>query len=507
MNMLYRYKHPLPIRFLFVLLMSGAWIASCKKFVSIPPPPDQLVGTNIYNDSVSAAGVLTGIYSRMSEGSYTIYGNPTITYTGATTGPNSIAVYGGLSSDEFIAYPNISSTTQLRAYVNALNASDQLIWQDAYQFISTANDAIQGITNAGAKISLRVKKQLLGEAHFIRAFWYFYLTNFFGDVPLAVTTDYKQNAQLPRSPQSAVYQLIVSDLITAKDSLNDFYVENDAVTSTSSTERVRPNKWAAAALLARVYLFMGKYPEAEAEATGVIGQSAKYILNPDLNSVFLNSSKEAIWQLEPVQPYSSTEDGKTLYALFGPNSYANPVTMSQDLYNAFEPGDQRQVDWTGSTTVNGTTYYYPAKYKVWYITIPVTEYLMMLRLGEQYLIRAEARARQNNITGAGGAQADLNAIRERAGLPDNTTATTLTPMLAAIEQEKRIELFSEWGHRWLDLKRESGFSNAAISRADEIMPAVTTAKGGTWSADSKLYPVPFTDLQLDPNLSQNKGYN
>lgn len=492
---------------LCLLSLGCGCMLSCKKFVTIPPPINQLVGTKVFNDSATAAGVITSIYERMSEGSYVIYGYPVITFTGATTGSNSIAVYGGLSSDELIAYPNISSFTQLRAYKNALNNSDLLIWGDAYQFINTANDAIEGITGAGNKIPARVRKQLIGEACFIRAFWYFYLTNFFGDVPLAVTTDYKATASLPRAHQAAVYQQIIADLTAAKDSLNPVYVGTGGVPDLSPDERVRPNKWTAAALLARVYLFMNNYPQAEAEATSVIQQSATYSLEPDPNNVFLNTSKEAIWQLEPVKPFSATEDGKTFFALFGPNSYNNPVTMSQSLYNAFEPNDLRFTDWVDSTIQNGITYYFPAKYKVWSFSYPTTEYLMMFRLGEQYLIRAEARAQQGNITGANSAQSDLNAIRERAQLPDNTTDITQGAMLAAIEKERRVELFTEWGHRWLDLKREKGFANPSISRADEIMPAACTAKGGTWNTTDQLYPLPLLDLQLDPALTQNPGYN
>ncbi len=88
---------------------------------------------------------------------------------------------------------------------------------------------------------------------------------------------------------------------------------------------------------------------------------------------------------------------------------------------------------------------FPYKYKVYINPSPVTEYRMVLRLAEQYLIRAEARAQLGNITGPNGATADLNMIRERAGLPDYSGSEDQDAVLNAILQERRVELFSEWG--------------------------------------------------------------
>jgi hypothetical protein len=131
----------------------------------------------------------------------------------------------------------------------------------------------------------------------------------------------------------------------------------------------------------------------------------------------------------------------------------------------------------------------------------MTEYFMVLRLGEQYLIRAEARAKQGNI---GGAQSDLNVIRNRAGLP-NTTASDEASLITAILKERRVELFCEWGHRWFDLKR--------LGKIDEVMNIVTPIKSnGTvqWQSYKALYPLPLGDLFINniqnPYLTQNPGY-
>jgi hypothetical protein len=126
-----------------------------------------------------------------------------------------------------------------------------------------------------------------------------------------------------------------------------------------------------------------------------------------------------------------------------------------------------------------------------------TEYYMVLRLAEQYLIRAEAEA-----NGAGGgtaaAIADLNVIRGRAGLPALSPSLTPAQVITAVAHERQTELFAEWGHRWLDLKR-TGQAGAVLS--------VIPLKQPWLGAYQLLYPIPFTETQDDPNLVQNPGYN
>jgi hypothetical protein len=120
---------------------------------------------------------------------------------------------------------------------------------------------------------------------------------------------------------------------------------------------------------------------------------------------------------------------------------------------------------------------------------------MVFRLAEQYLIRAEARAQQGNVSGS---QSDLNAIRTRAGLP-NTTANDKASLLTAIQHERQVEMFTEWGHRWFDLKR--------TGTIDAVMSVIAPAKGGgAWNSNKALLPLPLGDLQADQNLTQNPGY-
>ena len=163
--------------------------------------------------------------------------------------------------------------------------------------------------------------------------------------------------------------------------------------------------------------------------------------------------------------------------------------MSPQLMNAFESGDLRMQNWVGDTTIGTNTYYYPFKYKV-KTSATLTEYSMVLRLAEQYLIRAEARANQNDLSEAA---SDLNIIRNRAGLND-FAVTDQNTILRAIQHERQVELFTEWGHRWMDLIR--------TNQATPVLSLIKT----DWQATDTLYPIPQGEIQIDPHLTQNEGY-
>jgi hypothetical protein len=124
---------------------------------------------------------------------------------------------------------------------------------------------------------------------------------------------------------------------------------------------------------------------------------------------------------------------------------------------------------------------------------------MVLRLGEQYLIRSEARAMQGFLVGNNSACTDLNVIRHRAGL-ENVNLIDQASVIKAIQKERQVELFSEWGHRWLDMKR--------IKTIDSVMNNVCPKKGGVWVPYKVLFPLPVYDIKRNPNLRghQNPGY-
>ncbi len=442
--------------------------SSCKKMLEVDEPIDRTSSELIFSNDKTATAAVLGIYTQMM-----------ITFPVISSG--GVTIFTALTSDELyntsIADPNITEfTNNAISPANGISAAD--FWLKGYNIIYQANACIEGLSN-NTFLTASVKNQLLGESKFIRAFIYFYLINIYGDVPLVTRTDYRENMSMPRTNKDLVYEQIINDLKDAKTLLLASYPTQGAV---------RPNRWTASALLSRVFLYQQKWQLAEAEATAIIN-SGSYTLHNNLNSVFLSGSSEAIWQIIPATPGFNTTEARYLIPTASASTRPNyPITSY--LLNSFEAGDQRKVSWTKSKTVSGQTYFYPYKYKVRNLNEPVTEYYMVFRLTEQFLIRAECYAHLNDLSRS---KADIDLIRSRASLP-STSASTQTDLLLAIERERRIEFFAEWGHRWFDLNR--------TGRSDQILPPI---KSG-WQATDKLYPIPLTEIRLNPSLTQNPGY-
>lgn len=452
------------ITIVFLFLIIGN---SCKKFVEIAPPINQLNSEVIFTtDDKTAIGAITGIYSQMMT-------NPSQFSDCFTT------FLAGMSSDELTYYTPSFRDEFLNNEITIVNHKQIVasFWLPAYNYIYSANLCIDGLTKSKV-VTPSLKTQLLGEAKFIRAFCYFYLVNLFGNVPLETSSDYKTNQNIARTDRQLVYNQIIADLIDAIDELPADY---------PAGEKSRPSKYAAYAMLARVYLYNEKWSDAEKMADTVINSSV-YHLDADLNAVFLKNSDEAIWQLQPVVPNANTIEAKNII----PQTDAAMPTylLTSTLINAFEPEDKRKMDWVTSRDFDGQTLYYPTKYKAFLPGAPVTEYYMVLRLAEQYLIRAEARAQQDKIKDAND---DLNIIRSRAGLSD-TTLSVKDSLLLAIEHEREVELFAEWGHRWFDLIR-TGRANTLLGK---IKP--------TWKSTAILWPIPEEEINANPKLVQNPGY-
>lgn len=478
----------------FVLLLSAVicLCCSCKKLVEIDPPRNTISTSQVFKTDAQATAAMAGVYINM------------LTY--GAMGSGRITLLGSLSSDELVVYGGVNAGSY-PFNANRLQLKDAPLdqWVNAYQSVYDANAVIEGIA-ASTFTTLHddVRNALTGEAKFVRAFCYFYLTNLFGDVPLALTVDFNKTKQLPRAPQEQVYKQIIQDLQEAAATLpEDYSVSNGGL-------RVRPNKWAATLLLARVLLYTGNYEDAATQATAVINQASLYGLENNLNNVFSTTSREAIWQLQQDvannMTYNATFEGYMFLPV--PLHTGLPLGyLSPELLSAFEPGDKRRSDWVDSTDNSispGATgnYRYPFKYKVGSANSDrsglgvATEYYMMLRLAEAYLIRAEASAHGAG-GGASAAIADLDVIRSRAGLSNLPSNLNQSQLLAAVAKERQTELFCEWGHRWFDLKR--------TGRATQVLSAI--AMKLPWQGDFQLlYPIPVSEIQKDPYLKQNPGY-
>lgn len=447
---------------LFLLLF-----AACDSFVEVDLPSGQLTTPAVFEDYSTANAAMADVYAKLRD-------------SGLITG-NDLGVSNllGNYADEFIYYGSVSAGTQ-SFYNNTLvstNSTVAILWNDSYNEVYSANAIIEGVA-ASTGLQQLDKDELTGEALFVRAIVHFYLVNLYGAVPYITTTNYSQNQHASRMATDVVYQHIISDLILAQQLLPENYI---------SFERIRPNKFAATALLARAYLYHGDWGEASNAASAVLN-SSQYVMENNLETVFLKGSTEAIWQFKPMGEGINTYEGSNFIFSTGPPPF---VALTNVLVNSFEPGDQRLSHWVGSVTDGTTTWYYANKYKEKTNTGSSVEYSIVLRLAEQYLIRAEARARQGELINA---KDDLNIIRHLAGLGE-TPAVSQQEILDAIQRERRVELFTEYGHRFFDLKR-NGLLDTELS---PLKPG--------WNTADQLLPIPEAELLLNPNLApQNPGY-
>lgn len=443
-----------------LILMLGAVLvcSSCEKFVENGTPINAISEEKAFVDSATATSVVLGLYGLFET-------RQLITQ---------INRYGAMSADD--AY-FLTSSTYDNFKNNTLVAGNDavLLWSNIYIIIGRANFAIKGIQESPT-LSTSVKNQLTGEAKFWRAYLYFYLLNYFGEVPLVTTTNALETGQYPKTAVAQVYQQIVTDLTEAKSLLTTTY---------PSVERARINKRVVSAFLSKVYLYQQNWAAAETEATEVIG-SGTYSIETNLANTFLKTSNETIWQV------AGTTGVTGMGTEWIPAGSTPALVLYDTLANTFETGDQRKTNWTKSIVYSAKTYYYPFKYKL-RVGTTGNEYAIMFRLGELYLIRAEARAQQNKLDDAVN---DLNIIRQRAGLATFPVPTGLSKeaILAALEHERWVELFTESSDRWFNLKR--------LNLAGTVLKLIKPQ----WKDFQQLYPIPTQELNANKQLTDNTGY-
>ncbi len=462
------------IQILALAFACAGLFSSCKKLIEIPPNPvTSVAASQVFADSADVMSAIAGVYHNFQvvDGQSSILSS----LMPECTGLSGDELYNTQSYDAAAAQLFNNAILSDNTYVGSL-------WQTAYQPIYQVNACLEGVEGS-AGLSVPLKQQLTGEMKVVRALYYFNLVNIFGAVPIPLSTNYKTNAALSRTSVDSVYGQIITDLGDALSLLTADY---------PSAGRARPNIYTAMSLLSKIYLYRKQYELAANLASQVIN-TGNYSLEQDPDNVFLDGSSETIWALPGNGLYYQT----SVATLFVPPYYASSPTfaLTNSLMTAFEPNDRRQADWVGSMAgdLNGApiTYYYPFKYKNTDAASPTQEDFTIFRLGELYLIRAEALANQGKTDSA---KADLNQVRLRAGL-NPTTAMTQADLLNAIMHERQIELFCEGGNRWFDLKRT------------ETIDGVLGMEKTGWQPYDALYPIPLSDIRLDPYLTQNPNYN
>lgn len=440
-------------------------LSSCQEFVELAPPNYLLTGENVFTDKNTVNAAILGIYAQLRSN---------VLLTGNSQGLSNLM---GMYTDELEFFGNNSLPDDSFFKNNLLpsNSTVAEIWNGSYNLIYATNAIIEGVEGS-VYFTAGEAAQFSGEAKFLRALVHFYLYNLYGDIPYITTTNYIENQSVTRDQKETVFDNIIADLINARENLPETDI---------SGEHVRADARAARAFLARVYLFNEQWQNAEEMASSVISQSN---WEPNLENVFLKESPSIIFQLMPQFDGMNTLEAQTfIFTTVPPPTRA----LSTQLINSFETNDLRKSIWTEGVSDGNQTFFYPYKYKHRAGEGSNSEYSVILRLAEQYLIRAEASVKLGNIASA---QEDLNRIRARAGLTAITTSNAIE-LLQAILHEKQVELFTEHGHRFLDLKR--------TGHLDTFME---TVKPG-WNSTDQLLPIPEKEILTNPNLQpQNPGY-
>lgn len=440
-------------------------LLSCDNFVELESPDSQINAVDVFNDIQTTEAAIGEIYSKLRDESI---------LTGTNKG---IGLIMGLYTDELSNYNN-SSLDRQEFFQNTVLPSNSYVeywWQDSYNLIYSCNRIIEGLSNS-TEIPEQKRDQFLGEVIFLRSIIYYYLTELYGDIPYTATTDFQENTNLERTDNKKVLDILITDLLRSVQLLPD---------TEQSGERIYPTKAAANALLSRLFLKLGDANMAEEYAGKLINSNA-YPLDIPLESVFLKNASSTIWQLKPAQPGGNTLEAQAyIFTMTPPPN----VALTDDLIDSFQAEDQRFELWIGKLSDSISTYYYPFKYRLNEPGPGSEEYSIVLRIAEQYLIRAEARFILGDLEGA--AQ-DLNAVRSRAGL-DTVDQDELSRELIALEWYH--EYFTEFGQRFTSLKRL------------ELINEILDDRKPGWDPNDVLLPLPETELIINPNLEpQNPGY-
>ncbi|AFL86306.1 RagB/SusD family protein [Belliella baltica DSM 15883] len=371
--------------------------------------------------------------------------------------------------------------------VSADNTEILDLWTFIYRTVNQTNNLITEVPKIDAIQA--EKDNILGQAHFLRALAFFDAARIWGGVPgvvgnlgiplvLTPSRGVDENSFPARATLQATYAQVKSDLNEALRLLPENQANNAAT-------RGRATKNAARALLSRLHLYLGEWNEAESRASEVIADS-KFTLVPYASIFSSDNSNESIFE---VQFNNADQSGLRYWYAPGALGGRGELAANTDFYNSFSNQDSRKALF-GRDNVVGV--WYPSKY----IRAGNVDNAHVLRLAEMYLNRAEARAKKSTPDLVG-ARADLNMVRNRAGIG---LFTDDIPLLMAIERERRWEFFAE-GHIFFDLVR--------TGRALTVLRNVNRRNGPPVSltdANRQLMPIPRSDIDSNPNITQNPGY-
>ena len=468
---------------------------SCEKFLTVNPPYTQDV-ENFFQSPEDYNRALTGAYDMLQSSFLTLW-------IGEIASDNAIA--GGESVNDSQGLHQIDNMTH-----GGVNNELRNVFRWNYTGITRANYILEHKDN----IDFSGKDHILAEAKFLRAYYYFELVKYFGDVPLIIDKriGIEEALQIPRTPKAEVYAQIEKD-----------FSESAQVLNSIATQKGRATKGAALAFLGKVYLYQNKFTEAASTFDEVINSGNYNLISnyKDLFSVANENNSETVFDVQ----YTGLEggsygcliclEGNAAVGFQGIRQYNGPVygdgnsynLPTKALYDAFSPIDKRReatildIDAFIASQPNpssisyakgagGHTGYYNNKYikRQGEIGLPDNDLTSpvnyrVMRYADVLLMAAEAHFQTGN---SGKAQSLVNLVRSRAGIPGLSVNS-----INIIYKERRFELSGE-GLRFFDLVR----TGQAADFIDGFVPG-----------KHEVFPIPQVEIDLaGGNWSQNTGY-
>lgn len=487
-------------------------VTSCKKFVDYNPTDAYLVTANSSLQSASD-------YQTMEISVYTpLQWLNQVVPIGDIASDNAVA--GGESASDVLDLQQIDQFT-----VTPTNGTLTGIWQYAYEGVNRANYLTQYQTTnpSGQQVNFTGKDAMYGEVYFLRAYYYFTLVKMFGGVPLFTDKrlDFASSGTLKRATAAAVYAQVEADLTKAI-----------SVLPSVQSQQGRVTKYAAEALLGKVYLYEKKYSSATPVLQSIIDANA-FSLVAKFDSIFVKAGEngpESVFEIQysnssPYYQWSNVLQGQGNYAvqqcgvrqMNGTSAMPYAAGWSTNLptvnlYSAYQAGDQRQAGtlfdvaaYAAANPALNVTYqvapyentgYYDKKYlprKGQTSGQPELNYLnnyRTIRYSDVLLMAAEAYNQSGNDAKA---QLYLNQVRRRAfqvtDASHDVTSTSAT-LYTAILNERRLELAME-GERFFDLVR-TGQASAVLGSAFK-------------AGKNELFPIPQEEVIVS-GIPQNPGY-
>lgn len=471
---------------------------SCGESFLDVNPPNQVNSETFFNSEDDYQQALIGAYDLLQSTYINVLMGEFASDNTLCGGENANDVPGFQEIDDMIHTP--------------VNEQLQSLWNWMYAGVNRCNY----IFEFEDKTAFENKDQVMGQAAFLRAYYFFELTKWFGDIPMPidVRVSFGSVQDYGRESQANVYAQIEADLEYAA-----------SVLPTSWDEQGRVTKGAAQSLLGKVLVFQNKYTDAANVLDEVIA-SGTYDLYDDYNTLFTQVAENSIESVFEVQ-YSNVQgagfgclqcsEGNVAVGFSGIRGYNGPTYASgfsfnvpvQDLVDQYAPNDGRyratimdieaykaEQEAQGNQVSYGTGWEHTGYFNHKYIprtgeafqdpNLTNSTNYRAIRFSDVLLLAAEAHNANGNDAQA---LEYINRVRSRAGLSD--LVTTASSLEQDIQQERRLELAGE-GHRFFDLVRRGEAANK--------IPGFVAGK-------HEVFPIPLVEIEVAGNIwEQNPGY-